>query len=82
MSYVPAPTQAKTTEDLRLYLWQELQRLAGAFRQAQTVSLPILYVAPVKPVEGQLVIADGTDWNPGSGAGVYYFLAGSWNYLG
>lgn len=40
------------------------------------------YAAPSKLVTGTIVLADGTDWNPGSGAGFYGYYAGSWHKLG
>lgn len=39
-------------------------------------------VAPPKPRAGLLTEADGTNWNPGSGAGLYIFRAGAWVFLG
>jgi hypothetical protein len=38
--------------------------------------------APEKPRVGMVVLADGTNWNPGSGAGFYGYNAGSWVKLG
>lgn len=29
-----------------------------------------------------LAIADGIDWNPGSGAGLYRYQGGSWKFVG
>ena len=80
MSYTPAPTLAKTVEDLRRWATLELQRVSDSFRAAQTPTIPLLYAAPAKPVTGQLAIADGTSWNPGSGRGLYYF-DGSWKFI-
>lgn len=40
------------------------------------------HAAPVKLVTGTIVLADGTDWNPGSGAGFYGYYGGSWHKLG
>lgn len=37
--------------------------------------------APDKPREGQIVVADGTNWNPGAGKGVYEFKSGVWSKL-
>jgi hypothetical protein len=42
----------------------------------------IWHVPPGKPREGMLVYADGTDWNPGSGAGYYVYYAGAWHAMG
>lgn len=80
MSYVPAPTLAKSVEDLRRWATQELQRVATAFTAAQTPTIPVLTAAPPKPITGQLVFADGTIWDPGSGRGLYYY-DGSWKFI-
>lgn len=80
MSYVPAPTLAKTVEDLRRWATLELQRVSENFRVAQTPTIPVSTVAPAKPVTGQLAFADGTSWNPGSGRGLYYY-DGSWKFI-
>jgi hypothetical protein len=40
--------------------------------------LPVLHEAPPKPREGRVAYADGTNWNPGSGAGVYVYNGMSW----
>ena len=82
MSYVPAPTLAKTVEDLRRWVSTDLQRISSAIQAAQTPTIPYLYTPPAKPTNGQLVIADGTGWNPGSGKGVYCFVDGTWKFLG
>ena len=36
---------------------------------------------PEFPVEGQLAIADGTGWDPGSGAGTYIYRDSIWRKL-
>lgn len=41
-----------------------------------------LHVAPTKVFVGMVVLADGTDWNPGSGAGFYGYYGSSWVKLG
>lgn len=41
-----------------------------------------LNVAPDKPRDGLIAKADGTNWNPGSGEGVYCYYGGSWHLLG
>ena len=39
------------------------------------------HVEPDKPRLGLLVFADGTDWNPGSGAGLYVYKAAGWTFI-
>lgn len=66
--------------DLARRVDQELENVEKAF--SGTVELSMLYVAPVKPRDGLTVLADGTDWNPGAGIGVYTYYAAAWHKLG
>lgn len=34
--------------------------------------------APEKPREGMIRFADGTNWNPGSGRGLYQYVSTAW----
>lgn len=43
--------------------------------------VPVLYNPPDRPKDGMVVIADGTSWNPGSGAGMYYYYGGGWTFI-
>ena len=40
--------------------------------------LPPQARAPLRPEEGMTVNANGTNWNPGGGAGLYQYLSGAW----
>lgn len=45
----------------------------------QTYQIAISYAAPTRPREGMVAYADGTKWNPGYGAGAYFYsLLGTW----
>ena len=77
MQYTPSPVND----------WQalndELQRLARSFAEpTDFLSLGMLYAAPSKPRDGMIALADGSSWNPGSGAGYYGYRAGAWRFLG
>lgn len=61
------------------YVYRELRRLEAELRLPQ---LPELSVAPTKPRAGMIALADGTNWNPGSGAGFYGYYGGAWVKLG
>lgn len=41
-----------------------------------------LYAEPSRLKEGLTVKADGTTWDPGSGAGLYQYRASAWVKLG
>lgn len=68
---------------LSQFLEQELanieRALLGPF---STWHLAPLAVEPERPRDGLLAHADGTNWNPGSGAGPYVYFASAWHYLG
>lgn len=69
--------------DLPAFLQQELLNIARASLEGnQFLSLEMQYVAPSKPRDGMVVLADGTSWNPGSGEGFYGYRAGAWRFLG
>lgn len=61
----------------------ELNKIAQAMETAnERLSLEMLHKAPVKYRDGTIVLADGTNWNPGAGAGYYGYHSGVWNKLG
>ena len=65
------------------FLRQELAKIAQALdTQDASLSLDTLYAAPMKYRDGTIVKADGTTWNPGSGAGIYCYYGASWHFLG
>ena len=54
------------------FLRTEFQRLEQALNEPQDYALlRTLHAEPRKLIAGAVVIADGTDWNPGNGAGLY-----------
>lgn len=64
--------------------------LAAALREiADTLSAPTVRIVtfaqlaeePERFDEGDIVFANGTDWNPGSGAGLYERRGGAWRKL-
>ena len=63
--------------ELERYIFRELNRISASM---DTLNNPIttLYAEPERPAEGEFQIADGALWNPGSGFGLYQYLAGSW----
>jgi hypothetical protein len=54
----------------------ELEKIESALVQANQVRS--LNVEPSKPREGMQAIADGSDWDPGDGQGLYTFINGAW----
>ncbi len=62
---------------------RELRAIAEALSSSQPfITLETQYKPPKKIVEGMMIQADGTLWNPGSGAGCYIYRSGAWRLLG
>lgn len=80
--YTPGnvPTDAAS---LAQFLRYEFAKIAQAMDTAdERITLETLYAAPKKFGEGTTVKADGTSWDPGSGAGTYQYRGGAWRFLG
>ncbi len=83
MAYEPLiPSPDLEVGGLGEYVLEELRRIADALMEVTDVRLVVLHVEPDKPRDGMIILADGTDFNPGSGAGFYGRSAGAWVLLG
>ena len=70
-------------KDIPQFLDQELRNIAqGQVATVFVLALATSHKEPAKVADGYVVLADGTDWNPGSGAGVYCYRAGVWRFFG
>lgn len=75
------PPKNATLDDVLLWIEQEFNSLVES--EPRTLQLTVSHAVPPKPRAGMLAYADGTDWNPGSGQGVYRFSIGAaWVFLG
>ena len=70
--------QEKETKELGLFLERELGRVSDGFTEHYYVKYQVLHVAPDRPREGMTVYADGSNWNPGHGKGVYVWNGSVW----
>ena len=69
--------------DAPAWLVRELRSISQAWEQSSRyLMLDTLYAAPERLIEGMVVKADGTAWDPGSGAGFYGYRGGAWHFLG
>jgi hypothetical protein len=83
MGYKFSSNLSTELETLRRQLDEELLAIERAWGSAEEfIELKELHSAPVKVRTGMIVLADGTDWDPGSGAGFYGYYNGQWNKLG
>lgn len=64
------------------FLRSELLKIGAAIQALAAGKLEPTHVAPDKPRDGMVRLADGADWNPGLGAGVYCYYNSTWNKLG
>lgn len=85
MSYSPSKPPSVSSPDaqaLAAYLTDELQVLASSLRSVDSVVYSVSNAAPIRPRVGTVVYADGTNWNPGAGEGLYvYNAAGNWIWI-
>ncbi len=79
--YVPE-TPPSDNGQLSAYVERELNKVKMAIDLLALGHLDKTYVAPTKPREGDIRLADGTSWNPGAGAGFYGYYGSAWVKLG
>lgn len=84
MAYKRTQYQGSTDDPIDIVSWVtgELEQVEASFFDLDSVLLVEQNVAPAKPRTGLTALADGTNWNPGSGAGVYTYYAAAWHKLG
>ena len=75
--YEPGPLP-ENVEDLGGYVVSELKRLGDIILNQSLVRIDRIHTEPSKPRTGDIRYADGTDWNPGSGEGIYFYNGTSW----
>jgi len=62
---------------------EEFHQIARVMGRPQPfLLLATSYAAPGKPQDGMVVKADGTHWDPGSGAGFYGYSGSAWVFFG
>lgn len=78
MSYDPLHPGHEITIE---WLYAELLRVSSGTAAPTTLQFEVLHIEPERPQNGMLAYADGTDWNPGAGAGLYERRGGAWAKL-
>lgn len=65
------------------WAYQEFLKISGLMALIESGGVMMEFTsAPSKPRERQVVFADGTNWNPGNGKGVYCYYNSAWHFLG
>ena len=81
IKYTKAPVPSKP-EDLPAYLQSELDRISAVISNIADGHFDTSNVVITKPRAGDVRYADGSNWNPGSGEGLYIYLStGAWSKL-
>lgn len=75
--YNPADPPSDPAQ-LPRYLREEFAKMKAALDIVADGFAGVVYAAPAKPRNGMERNADGTQWNPGSGAGKYRFNGTAW----
>ena len=78
--YEPGPLP-ESVEDLGIYVITEFKRLGNILFNQSVMRLEQTNTAPETPRIGDIRLADGTNWNPGSGAGIYFYNGTAWTQL-
>lgn len=63
------------------YLDERLREVVQAIHDLEEGFFKERHAAPMKLIERMFAFADGTDWNPGSGQGLYQLVGGVWQKL-
>ena len=64
------------------YVVNELLTIRRLFNIEESVlELRASAAAPERPRIGMIAFADGTNWNPGSGVGLYVYKAAGWTFI-
>lgn len=81
--YEPTAIPSDAPPSLRAWLAAQLRQVADVLAAPEVVTMRFTPLAaePARYAEGYLVFANGTDWNPGSGAGLYERRGGAWRKL-
>jgi hypothetical protein len=77
------PGEIRTLEELTRYVRDIESRAAAAITLLAAGHLDVINTAPTKPRQGDIRYADGTNFNPGGGEGIYFYNSGGiWKQLG
>lgn len=77
VAYAPGEPPVDPAQ-LQRFLREELQKISAAVQALAAGHLDKTHVAPTKPRDGDVRYADGTNWNPGGGKGLYMHNGTTW----
>lgn len=71
----------RNQKEIVAYIQQEFERISTALEGALPQELEAQSKEPPKKKEGLIVLADGKNWDPGSGKGVYLWMQSQWHHI-
>lgn len=82
--HAAAPPQGQAPEEALKWALQELEKVSIVVNNLAEGRCALLHKPPAKPRNGMVRMADGTNWNPGSGRGYYGYDedTAAWRFLG
>jgi hypothetical protein len=80
VSYSPGDPPSDPTQ-LQRFLRDELQQISAAIQALAAGHLDKQNAAPAKPRDGDWRYADGVNWNPGGGKGIYMHNGSVWTLI-
>lgn len=84
MPYIPSllPRQSDSNlQELVKALEEEFLSIQRAVQEFEVVQLLTQFREPKRPRDGMLAVADGVEWDPGLGPGLYFFWSGTWEQV-
>ena len=72
------PGNIETVADLLRYVKDLEERLAASLSALATGKMEVQHSPPDKPRAVTMAVADGADWNPGGGYGLYAYNGTTW----
>ena len=80
MADIYIPSEVPQEYDVQFFA-EELARISATLQSLEEPYIIFVpqHAEPARLIEGMVVNADGTDWNPGgTGAGLYQRVGGAW----
>jgi hypothetical protein len=81
MSYRRQNLLGDSLDNLREFTLRELEAIERGFSVFDFARLKKWHAEPTRYFDGMVVYADGSNWDPGSGEGIYARYGGTWNKL-
>ena len=80
--YAPEQISSDDAREIAAWAMREFSKIQRVMEIAIARNVEFLNAEPDKLREGMVRGADGTNWDPGSGQGVYAYYNSAWNKLG